>query len=131
MVHYDPGIVSAIESELERLSKLQTNWDHEGASSIDPAIVESARRFVKKLPDSLAYRPRVVPMSPGNLQFEWHHGSKILELEFENPQTIHFLQWWPEQNIEEEDTFPASNIDKAIDLIRWFMSGTLTCLRFR
>jgi len=121
----DPGFVSAIDGELDRLSQLQNNWDHEGAAPIDKAIIDAARRFVKALPDGLADRPRVVPMSAGNLQFEWHHGSKILELEFEDPQTIHFLKWYPERGIEEEDSFPATNINKAVDLIRWFMSGTL------
>lgn len=66
-------------------------------------------------------------MSTGNLQFEWHHGRKVLELEFETADTIHFLQWDPEQHIEEEDTFRASDIDRAVDLIQWFMSGT-NCL---
>jgi hypothetical protein len=63
-------------------------------------------------------------MSTGNLQFEWHQGKKVLELEFESADTIRFLQWHPEQNVEEEDTFPASDTDRAVDLIQWFMSGT-------
>lgn len=109
---------------LDRLSALNNNWDGYGAPPIDPDIIAAARTFLKSLPENLAYRPRVVPMSTGNLQFEWHHQGKILELEFETAKTIHFLQWHPQAGIEEEATFSVSDRDKAIDLIQWFMSGT-------
>lgn len=78
---------------------------------------------MRALPENIGFQPRVVPMSTGNLQFEWHHGKKTLELEFESPQTIHFLQWNSDEGIEEEDTFRASDIDRAVDLIQWFMTG--------
>jgi hypothetical protein len=123
--YFDPGFTQAVEGELDRLSHLPANWDGYGAPKIAAEIIDAARRFIRALPENLAYRPRVVPMSPGNLQFEWHHGSKVLELEFETAQTIHFLQWDPEHSIEEEDTFPSTNIERAVDLIQWFMSGTL------
>jgi hypothetical protein len=122
--HYDPDFTTAVCAELDRLSQLVKNWDHYGAPPIDPAIIAAARAFIEALPENLAYRPHVVPMSPGNLQFEWHHEGKILELEFETAKTIHFLQWHPQAGVEEEATFPASDIDKAVDLIQWFMSGT-------
>jgi hypothetical protein len=122
--HYDPNFVSAVEGDLDRLSRLPPNWDGYGAPMIDPSILETARMFIKALPENLAYRPRVVPMSTGNLQFEWHHGSKILEIEFETPQAIHFLQWHPEFEIEEEGVLHSTDIERAVDLIQWFMSGT-------
>ena len=100
------------------------NWDRYGAPCINPRIIDAARKFIRALPENIVYRPRVVPMSTGNLQFEWHHGHKVLELEFETQDTIHFLQYHPEENVEEEDTFRASEIDRAVDLIQWFMSGT-------
>jgi len=113
-----------VSVELDRLSLLQNNWDSYGAPPIDPGIIAAARKFVEALPENFAYRPRVVPMSPGNLQFEWHHQGKVLELEFETPKLIHFLQWYPQAGVEEEETFPASDIERAVDLIQWFMSGT-------
>ena len=66
-------------------------------------------------------------MSPGNLQFEWHHGGKMLELEFEEPNVIHYLRWHPEAEVEDEDTIAALDINRAVELIQWFMSGT-TCV---
>jgi hypothetical protein len=122
--HYDPDFVSAVEDELTRLSLLPRNWDGYGATPIDPGIIAAALRFIKALPEGLVHRPRAVPMSTGNLQFEWHDGPKILELEYETPETIRFLQWHPEAGVEEEETFRADDIERAVDLIQWFMSGT-------
>ncbi len=122
--HYDPGFVPATQAELNRLANLPPNWDQYGAPPIDPQIIAAAMTFVKALPENLVYRPHVVPMSPGNLQLEWHHGTKVLELEFEGPQTIRYLQYDPQSNVEAEDSFRATDIDRAVDLIQWFMSGT-------
>ncbi len=125
--HYDPDFKAAIESELDRLAALPPNWDQYGAPAIDSRIIAAARGFLHALPERIAYRPRVVPMSPGHLQFEWHHGQKVLELEFESPQTIRFLQYDPQAGIEEEESFRTSEVQRAVDLIHWFMSGT-TCV---
>jgi hypothetical protein len=122
--HYDPDFVDAVGADLDELSRLQPNWDGYGAPVIDPAVIAAARSFVGRLPENLVYRPRVVPTSGGGLQLEWHHGSKILELEFESPRAIHFLQWHPDAGVEEEATFPVTDTERAVDLIQWFMSGT-------
>jgi hypothetical protein len=118
----DPNFADAINTRLDELSRLQPNWDGYGAPTIDPRILAATRTFVRSLPAPLALHPRIVPLSPGNLQFEWHAGTKILELEFEDPRTIHYLQWNPEHGVEEEDTFPVTDIDRAVDLIQWFLS---------
>ena len=107
-------------AELNELAKLQPNWDGYGASRISPPIIDAARRFIDRLPESVPSPPAIVPMSPGNLQLEWHEGERVLELEFETPDTIHYLQWDPSEHVEEEDTFPATDVGKAIQLIRWF-----------
>ena len=119
-----PSFAQATCSTLEGLASLRPNWDGYGAPVIRKDIIEAARTFVQALPENLACRPRIVPMSPGNLQLEWHRGSKILELEFENAKTIHFLQWHPETGVEEEGVFPVSEIDTGLALIQWFMHGT-------
>ena len=125
--HYDPEFVSGINLELDRISQLPAGWDGYRAPIIDAGIVAAARKFVAALPENLASRPLVVPMSGGNLQFEWHEGEKILELEFENAQTIRYAQWHPQAQVEEEDSFAVTDTDKAVNLIQWFMSGT-TCI---
>lgn len=73
---------------------------------------------------SIVFVPHLGRMSPGNLQLEWHQGPKVLELEFESPQMIRYLQYDPRAGVEEEDSFWVTDIDRAVDLIQWFMSGT-------
>ncbi len=119
-----PDLLAAIESDLQALGRLQPNWDSYGALRINPDTIAAACGFVRCLSDRLARRPRVVPLSTGNLQLEWHDGPRILELEFETPQTIRYLQWDPERHVEIEETFPATEMDKAVELLQWFLSGT-------
>jgi len=118
------GFAEAIEADLRRLAALPNNWDRYEAPPIDPAILAAVAQFVRALPKPIGARPRVVPMSPGNLQLEWHHGQRVLEFEFESPQSIRYLQWDPPAGIEEEDSFPAGDLQRATDLIQWFMTGT-------
>jgi hypothetical protein len=121
---HDSGFVEEVQSALDSLRALAPNWDGYGAPPIDPAVIDAAKMFVANLPDKQSPRPRVVPMSNGTLQLEWHHGSKSLELEFESASSIRYLQWHPEQQIEEEDSFSNADIEKAMRLIRWFRAET-------
>ena len=121
--HYDSEFKDAVTAEIKALDSLGQNWDSYGAPPIDPKIIAAGIKFVRSLPENIAYRPRVVPMSPGNFQLEWHDGRKILELEFETPTTIRFLKWNGDQDFSEEETFRVDNIDRAVDLVQWFMSG--------
>jgi hypothetical protein len=120
---YDPEFAEAVTTSLKELSSLPANWDGYGGRPIDPEIIKTACAFVRALPENLALRPQVVPMSAGNLQLEWHKGPKILELEFETPTMIRYLQWHPEEGVEEEDVFLTADVAKADVLIRWFMNG--------
>ncbi len=122
--HYDPGFIDGVHADLEALRSLPENWDGYGAPVVDSRVIDAAKRFIKRLPENLAYRPHVVPTSTGSLQLEWHEGSKSLELEFESPRTIRYLQWQPDQEIEKEDSIAVKEIDRAVDLIHWFMSGS-------
>jgi hypothetical protein len=122
--HYDPGFVTGVQQSIEGLRQLTKNWDGYGAPAIDPKVIDSAKRFIASLPSNLAFRPVVVPTSCGTLQLEWHEGSKSLELEFDSPRDIRFLQWDPDNGIAEEDTIAVKDTDRATDLIHWFMSGS-------
>jgi hypothetical protein len=113
----------AVRRELDRLASFPVNWDREGAPRIDRAIIEAARQFIAKLPPDIAPVPAVVPMTPGNLQFEWDAGRRSLELEIETPSTIHYLKWDPDEAVEEEDLFDIEDTDRAVLLIQWFMRG--------
>lgn len=121
---YDPEFVSAVQTELDALAHLQPDWDAYGAPRIDLPVIDAAKTFVSRLPESVAKRPSVVPLSTGKLQFEWHDGPRSLELEIEDPQTVRYLKWDPEERIEDEGTFSIDEIDCAATLLRWYMRGT-------
>lgn len=113
-------LAHAVDAEIERLASLPANWDGYGAPALDRDILNAARQFNARLAGSITVQPLVVPMSSGVLQFEWHQGQKILELEVEDPATIHYLKWHPAEGLEEEDVFPIGDTEKAISLIDWF-----------
>jgi len=121
---YDPEFKNAVAGEIDELRALPANWDQFGAPPIDPAVIDAARTFVAKLPEGIATRPEVVPLPSGHLQFEWCDGPKSLELEFEPGQRIRYLKWDSELGIDEEDCFSAADLQKACELIHWFMCGT-------
>ena len=115
----------AVQADIRALRDLEPNWDGYGAPAIDPAVIAAAEAFVARLPGNVGSRPRVVPMANGTLQLEWHAGAKSLELEFESPQALRYLQWNPDEGVEEEESFPASDVETAVNLIRWFTTGVL------
>jgi hypothetical protein len=55
-------------------------------------------------------------MANGTLQLEWHSGTRSLELEFESPHSIRYLQWNPDEGIEEEGTLPVTEMETAFHL---------------
>jgi len=109
------------EQELDRLASLPANRDREGAPRIDPAINRAARDFIARLPLKVAPIPAVVPSAAGNLQFEWNSGRRSLELEIENPATIRYLKWDPNEEVEEEDVVNVVDTDRTVRLIEWFV----------
>lgn len=110
----------AVDAKIDRLAVLEPNWDGYGAPAINRGIIDAARQLIGRLASYTTVQPLVVPMSNGAVQLEWHRGQKILELEIEDPTTIHYLKWDPTTGIQEEDVFPIGNIVKAASLIEWF-----------
>jgi hypothetical protein len=118
-----PAIVS-LDAAIDQLASLEVNWDQNAAPRIDRRILTSARTWLRNLSDdSLIIPPAVVPLSSGVLQFEWHVDSRILEIEFESFDTIHFLKWDPVSAIEDEGTFPSNDLTQSDTLIAWVRHG--------
>lgn len=111
-----------IES-LENLRILATNWSGYGDIPIDGQLIAEAKQVVHSVASSFASQPKIVPMSKGRLQMEWHKGNRSLELEFEKPGQLHFLKWDPENSTEEEDVVPTDNIAAIRNLVNWFHMG--------
>ncbi|MBV8720960.1 MAG: hypothetical protein JO277_02345 [Candidatus Eremiobacteraeota bacterium] len=118
---------AATLNALDRLKSFLPNWNGYGASPIDRQVIESAKDFILELPSDIVATPKVVPMTRGRLQFEWHRGNRSLELEFEATDRIHYLKWDSDAGIEEEDVLSIrdtdiGDTDKIHALLRWFAS---------
>lgn len=110
----------AVLQSLDELRNFKNNWDGYGAGPLDPRNLDAARRFVESLPENVAPTPNVVPMTRGRVQLEWHRGNRSLELEFENPTSVHFLQWDSDRGIETEDIVPIDQTERLEGLVNWF-----------
>lgn len=129
----------AVHAKLRQIARLKRNWDAEGARPIDVEILAAAREFASGLPNDLKDSmdiPAVVPMArgperDGNLQFEWDDGNRSLELEVEDPRTVHYLKWDSAKGVEEEDFFSIDNLDRAASLLRWYLGGVMHAGCFR
>lgn len=114
------SIEAMVETDLDRLAALGANWDGYGAPALDRGVLDAARRFISRIPWQTAGQPLIAPLSSGALQFEWHRGVKLLELEVEGATTIHFLKWDPPSGTKDEDVFAIDDLAKAATLIRRF-----------
>jgi len=134
-----PHCHKCVTDRVRALDQFQAGWDGASAKSVDPAIIAAACKFFDRLADEygeLLIRPfteaeclvpHCVPLVSGGLQLEWHIEDRILELEFENPDAIRYLKWWPDQEVgDSEATYSASDLDQSADLIRWVFSGDAT-----
>jgi hypothetical protein len=108
--------------QLDAMGELQHDWNGYGAIPIDRAIIASASRFIENFGEQFCGSPRIVPMTKGRLQFEWHRGNRSLEMEFEDPDNIHYLKWDSDDAFEEEGIVPISDPDVINTVLAWFSS---------
>jgi hypothetical protein len=89
---------------------------------VDDRVIETIGIFLTNVPEDIIGEPKIVPMTRGRLQFEWHRGNRTLEFEFEKGETIHYLKWDSDEGIEEEEVVSVYQTDKIESLLRWFSS---------
>ena len=65
------------------LLTLPLNWDSYGAGTIDPSVVQAAMDCMNAVLGPNSPAPRVVPLSSGGLQLEWHRKGIDLEIVFD------------------------------------------------
>lgn len=131
-----PALRQALTDSVQNLAGFGDNWDGYGAKPIAPAMTAAVRQFLERLADErgeLLLKPGTeteclvpycLPMSSGAVQLEWHYEGRILEIEFERPDLIHYLKWWPGHEVgDDEATFPADDLEQSAALIEWVLYG--------
>jgi hypothetical protein len=92
------------------LLTLAPNWNSYGSGQIDPKLVHDAMNFVASLLGANSPAPRVVPLSSGGLQVEWHRQGIDLEIVFDKDGQP-FFYWRNRLNGEEsEHTLPRESV---------------------
>jgi hypothetical protein len=100
------------------LLTLPLNWDSYGAGPIDPRLVQEAMDFMNKLLGPSSPAPRVVPLSSGGLQLEWHRNGVDLEVLFDQGEEPFFYSRnratgeETEQTLSENSRFFRTIIDR-------------------
>lgn len=106
--------------ELENFKKLEKNWDSFGSDPLKTDVLDVAKKVWLDIID--VYKPsvipHVVPMSSGNVQFEWHSKKRFLELEFINNEDIIYLKGLRDDDDFEENCIKNTEIDKIVELIK-------------
>jgi len=117
---------------IERLARLKDDWNGYGAKPFSLDLIAAVEAFVTALPGYLfepvgdevaGVAPFAVAVANGSIQLEWHVGERILELEFGKSGEIGYLQWWPQEGVEDEASYPASDTARSVALIEWALDG--------
>ncbi len=117
--------MTVVREKLAALGRLPHNWDSYGGLPIKHEIIDAVWRVLDAVKDEDVPEPHLAAGSDGGIQIEWHRSGeieKILELEFQNHETICCLKWARKMGIEEEFDFPASDLERVRELLRWFSS---------
>ena len=137
---YFPHCHRCITERVQELASFsEAGWDGGKAVPINPKVIEAVGQFFDRLAEEYGELliqpgteaeclvPHCVPLVSGGVQLEWHVGDRILELEFESPDTIRYLTWWPGHDLtDDEASYPADDLDRTADLIRWAFTGDAT-----
>jgi hypothetical protein len=109
--------------DLAALADLRPGWDGYGAVPVDPRNIEAAAGLLADLAGRMPAPPAVVPMTRGRLQLEWHRGRRSLELEFADPDHVHYLMWPGGPGAAGEDIIPVADRDAVARLLGWLAAG--------
>ena len=120
-----PAFDASIYSELDELAELEADWDQQGGFAIEPAKIDAARRLLQSLEGRIS-PPNIAPTASGSVDMEWSrdHGRQRLGFDFETPQLIRYLRWYPQQDVKESGTVDPLDKVKLAELVGWFMYGS-------
>ena len=91
------------------LFTLPHDWDSYGAGPIDPRAVHEAMTLINSLLGPTSPAPRVVPLSSGGLQLEWHRQGIDLEIVFDRDGEPFFYYRNRVTGDESEHALPQDN----------------------
>jgi hypothetical protein len=115
----DPVYIRLVE-----LKQMPRGWDGDDACSIRGEILQTAWDFIQAIQPDFSGPFAIVPLSSGTIELEWAQGNRILQIEFETSDTIHYLKWDSDREMKDEGFFPSDDMTKARSMLQWFASRT-------
>jgi hypothetical protein len=112
--------LASAKPKITEFSGLKAGWDQEHAKQIMPTTITAALKLAELLATLTSQTPKIVPLSEGEIQFEWRRGRKLLALEVESPTSVHYLKWDPTTKTEDEDAISISDRTEIAKLLIWF-----------
>jgi hypothetical protein len=85
-----PGWFDPLMQGFVDLLTLPPNWDSYAAEAVDQKVVHGAMNTINGLLGPTSPAPRVVPLSNGGLQLEWHRQGVDLEVVFDRAEEPFF-----------------------------------------
>jgi hypothetical protein len=110
-----------VKRVLECLS-LPPNWNSYGGKSPSLDTARAAIEFIDMIPYEDPPRPRVIPLSSGGIQLEWHNGERDLEVDFRPDGSALCLKVNAGEDGEEEELKSVSSSDVET-LLAWLIAG--------
>ena len=104
----------------DELKNLNQVWGND-SQDVNLLIINNAENVYNELIKSHLNPDLILPLTNGNIQFEWHNGNKSLELEFISDQEIHYFKYWSNEFAPEEDVLKTKDTYKIIRLVRYFL----------
>ena len=98
---FDPLVQGFVD-----LLTLPPNWNSYQAGTIDSQIVHDAMNFINGVLGPTSPAPRVVPLSSGGLQLEWHRQGIDLEVVFDRGERPFFYYKDRVKGQESEHSLP-------------------------
>lgn len=116
--------IRSLQARLRAMSKLEQDWDNEGAVAVQPKTVENAKRFIEIiLSSSLAHllAPNVLvgPIADGGIRFEWKNQNRELFITI-NDDSFEIQSWQPLEALDSEGYWK-TDFDGVVPHIAWLL----------
>jgi hypothetical protein len=105
---------------LSQLKALSHGWDGDQARPIREDVIQVVWDFLVAIIPDMTEPVDIVPLANGTLELEWALGNRILQFEFESPQTIHYLKWDSDRGIQQEGLVASDDMTEARSMLQWF-----------
>ena len=114
--HTLPPWINSLVEQLQRVVALNGGWDGASARPVTSDALATALTVLEETMEWDTLAPKVIPVSDGGIQLEWHCAGVDLEIYVDSGGRV--SAWCREGSREwEEDFYPRSRLRKELSLL--------------